>query len=178
MKKLELLGQKFGNLKVLKLLDDRGKYGRTSWLCLCDCGEETTVLGSRLKSGHTRSCGHLEKDNINRTTHGRSKTREYEMWIGTKRRAKKQGIVFTLVVEDIVIPEFCPALGIKINTFRDHHARYNSPSIDKLIPELGYIKDNICVISYRANTIKQNATWQEILAVANWVKSEVEKGRT
>lgn len=54
-KKLDLTGQRFGRLTVLRPAENVGT--RTAWLCRCDCGREAVVLTSRLRSGHTRSCG-------------------------------------------------------------------------------------------------------------------------
>lgn len=63
----------------------------------------------------------------------------------------------------------CPVLGIKLNLKipnrgdrGDNLRNYDSPSLDKIIPSLGYAKGNIWVISYRANTIKNNCTFEEI----------------
>ena len=68
-----------------------------------------------------------------------------------------------------VIPTECPVLGIKLNLKipnrgdrGDNLRNYDSPSLDKIIPSLGYAKGNIWVISYRANTIKNNCTFEEI----------------
>lgn len=38
----------------------------------------------------------------------------------------------------------------------------NNPSIDRLDPSIGYIPGNICVISYKANTMKNNASYTEL----------------
>jgi uncharacterized protein YejL (UPF0352 family) len=43
-----------------------------------------------------------------------------------------------------------------------------SPQLDRLVPELGYVVGNVAVISRLANTIKSNATPQQIRAVADW----------
>jgi hypothetical protein len=51
----ELAGQRFGKLTVISLVES--KYDKLHWLCRCDCGNETTVSTSGLKSGHTQSCG-------------------------------------------------------------------------------------------------------------------------
>lgn len=55
-KALNLLGQKFGRLTVIKRVTN-DKKGDSCWLCKCECGNETIVKGYRLKNGHTRSCG-------------------------------------------------------------------------------------------------------------------------
>ncbi len=54
-KKLDLTGEKYGRLTVLTPAENIGR--RTAWLCRCECGKETVVLTSRLRSGHTKSCG-------------------------------------------------------------------------------------------------------------------------
>ena len=54
-KKLELTGQRYGRLVVLRQAENIGK--RTAWLCRCDCGNEVVVRTNRLRSGHTTSCG-------------------------------------------------------------------------------------------------------------------------
>ena len=54
-KKLDLTGQRFGKLTVLRPSEDIG--GHTAWVCLCDCGQETIVKTTSLQSAHTRSCG-------------------------------------------------------------------------------------------------------------------------
>ena len=52
-----------------------------------------------------------------------------------------------------MIPDVCPVLDIDL-MISEGCSTYNSPSIDKLIPELGYVKGNIDVISHKANTLK------------------------
>ena len=54
-KKLELTGQRYGRLVVLRQAENNGK--RSAWLCRCDCGNEVVVRTDRLRSGHTTSCG-------------------------------------------------------------------------------------------------------------------------
>ena len=60
--KYDLTGQVFGNLTVLyrdKEKESHLKRPRVQWRCLCTCGNETTVSGTRLRNGETRSCGCL-----------------------------------------------------------------------------------------------------------------------
>mgnify|MGYP006872253148 CR=1 FL=1 len=47
---------------------------------------------------------------------------------------------------------------------------YNSPSLDRLNPKKYYTKDNVCWISYKANTIKTEANYSEIIMVGKWMK--------
>ena len=83
------------------------------------------------------------------------------------KRAKKKGIPFDIDESDIHIPELCPVLGIPIK-IADGVVSPNSPTIDRIMPSLGYTKGNIIVISFRANTIKSDATVEEIRKVADF----------
>lgn len=80
-----------------------------------------------------------------------------------KSRAKRLGIPFGLELSDIIIPELCPVLSIPIWSAPGQGRNpINSPSLDRVNPELGYIKGNIRVISNRANLLKSNATLEEL----------------
>lgn len=78
-----------------------------------------------------------------------------------RTRAKTRGWKCNLSKEDIVIPRHCPLLGVKLAVGTGKTNR-NSPSLDRLNPKKGYIKGNIWVISHRANSIKNDATYKEL----------------
>ena len=86
-KKLELSGLKFNRLTVLS---ENGKTndGKIKWLCMCLCGNYTTVSSTELKNGGTKSCGCYASNLIieRNTTHGLSKMPEYGIWKGIKKR--------------------------------------------------------------------------------------------
>ena len=93
-----------------------------------------------------------------------------------RSRAKKNGLDCTITVDDIVIPELCPALGIKLEarigagrSNREHLG--NSPSLDRIDNSKGYIPGNVAVISLRANMIKTDATAAELKAVAAYIEA-------
>ena len=97
---------------------------------------------------------------------------EMRMFISARNRSKKDNVPFSIDVLDIIIPEYCPVLGIKLD--RDGgKCNDSTPSLDKLIPSLGYTKDNISVISWRANWIKQNSTLEEVEKLALWMKNRI-----
>lgn len=93
----------------------------------------------------------------------------YMLW-QVKTRAKKKGIPFDLSHDDIKIPERCPILGM-ILKISNEHSSGNSPSVDRIDPTQGYVRGNIQVISHKANTIKNNATTEELRKVAKYMKS-------
>ena len=81
-----------------------------------------------------------------------------------RQRARKKSLPFSLTEEDIVIPDTCPVLGIQLFSGEGVMCD-NSPNLDRIIPEKGYVPGNVRVISQRANRIKSNATAEEIRLV-------------
>ena len=57
-KKIDLTGQRFGRLVVVKEIEKRSNH-RIMWLCKCDCGNECVKCGNILRMGDSRSCGCL-----------------------------------------------------------------------------------------------------------------------
>lgn len=88
-----------------------------------------------------------------------------------KRRAKYVGVPFEIELSDIEIPEVCPALGIPLQV-GPGKIHPNSPTLDRIRPELGYVKGNIAVLSHRANLIKNDATAKELESVAGWLRTK------
>jgi hypothetical protein len=86
-----------------------------------------------------------------------------------KHNCKKNNIPFNLQEKDIIIPECCPVFGIKLE-FNEGKFSDNSPSVDRLKPELGYIKGNIRVISYKANRLKSDAKIDDLEKVIEYMK--------
>lgn len=78
-----LIGQKFGRLLVLEL-SHVDKNRKSYWKCACECNNTNIiiVLGSKLLSGHTKSCGclRIEKTVARSTSHGMAHTSEYKIW--------------------------------------------------------------------------------------------------
>jgi hypothetical protein len=93
---------------------------------------------------------------------------EHSLLYSARSRSKQFGIQIDIDIKDIVVPEFCPVLGIKLSVDGNKN---NSPSLDKMIPERGYTKGNVKVISWRANWIKNNATPEEIEKLYIYSKS-------
>lgn len=106
----------------------------------------------------------------------RRNNREEQMFRRMRGLAKKKGIPFDIEVSDIVIPETCPILGIKL-FFMEGNRSDNTPSLDKIEPSKGYVKGNIQVISWRANRIKNDSTLEELIALGKWAESEVSRSK-
>lgn len=161
--RVDYSGQRFGHRVVLRPVGRTG--GGTVYEVLCDCGKLSQCTPAQLKSAVRRACRscacHLRR-------HGKSSTVEYQLWLNAKERAKRDGVPFDIDFIDIVVPMRCPLLDIPlfVGSRQEHD---NSPSIDKIIPSRGYVKGNIRVISHRANSIKRDASLEEMeTLVNNW----------
>lgn len=86
-----------------------------------------------------------------------------------RKRAKEKGVPFDLTEADLIIPEFCPVFGWRMEVGVGMR-RDNSPSLDRVRPELGYVKGNVRVISWRANKLKSNSTVEELTLVLAYMQ--------
>lgn len=93
----DLTGQRFGRLVVVKRAEDHvsisGKH-YIQWLCKCDCGNESIIIGDSLKCGSTKSCGCLLKEVAKKSMH--DKTKKYN----TYDLSGEYGIGYTLKGEE------------------------------------------------------------------------------
>lgn len=75
----------------------------------------------------------------------------------------------SLTIQDLTFPSHCPILGIEIDYFNEVMAD-NSPSLDRVDPDGGYVAGNVVIVSMKANRIKQNGTLDEILKIAEYIR--------
>jgi len=83
---VDLTGRKFGRLLVLGRSDKQRNPSK--WVCLCDCGTTSHVVGTSLtRPKGQKYCSQCVKQNKRQTTtHGLSRTKEYYRWINMKQR--------------------------------------------------------------------------------------------
>lgn len=116
--------------------------------------------------------GRYKKSDLGRSTvkNWRYSNPAKHLLYAARRRAKRDNLPCTISEEDILIPEFCPALGIKLEGGKGKIGPSPSaPTLDKIDPSLGYVKGNIQVISHKANAMKNNASYDELVKFANWI---------
>ena len=85
----DLTGNKFGSLLVVNNVG-KTKDRHLLWRCLCDCGNTVDVSSRDLTTGHTKSCGCLQKDKVSkiRYIHGDRDARLYSVWKTMKKRCE------------------------------------------------------------------------------------------
>lgn len=96
-------------------------------------------------------------------------TQAYSIFHNVKSRAKKQGLPFDLdflyVQALLDKATVCPLLSVTYD-----QDRYRK-SLDKIIPALGYVKGDVWIVSYRANTIKNDASLEELESIVKGLEA-------
>jgi len=105
---------------------------------------------------------------------GKRKPLRSSLCLRARRRGRQAGLEATIRATDIVWPEFCPVLGLRLDyeTPRGRRpARSDAlPTLDRWDNSKGYIPGNVFVISWRANSLKSNASPEELEAVARYAR--------
>lgn len=132
---INIIGKKFGRLTVEKRIDDyitpKGQH-EPKYLCKCDCGNYKEVVGARLRSGLTKSCGCLQKELQSKK---QKKYNKYDLTndygIGYTSNTNKQ---FYFDLEDYnKIKDYCWA---------EHHDGYIYTTINKRYITMHYLLMN------------------------------------
>lgn len=145
----------------------QGKYGRRAFCKEC----EHKIQNSPERLARRNELRKLRRENDEyrlarnlkdtETRHNNEDSIKKALVRAAKARAKKKGIPFDITIEDFILPEKCPLLEIPL-TVGYGSSQENSYSLDKIIPDLGYVKGNVWVISNKANMIKNNASLEEL----------------
>lgn len=167
---IDLLGKKFGKLVVLEQVKERGKHRKVYWICKCDCGNTATVLGDRLKNGHTKSCGCYarERSRDGNSTHGQNRrggkrTAEYNAWSSMKERCLNPnykefqyygGRGITVCERWLVFENFFADMGVRTST---KHSLDRFPNVN------GNYEPTNCrwATTAQQSRVKRNNVWIE-----------------
>jgi hypothetical protein len=200
----DIAGTVFADLTALHYVRSDAK-GSARWMFRCICGREIEYLARQVFKGDNISCGCKRFRNCkipklcihcglpsnrqnskghvasvcqkchNKQTNGfKTYNPKQRMMASARTRAKACGLPCTVTHRDFEIPEYCPVFGIKLEfgTSANHNA---SPSLDRILPHLGYVPGNIAVISHRANQIKNSGTAEEHRQIANWIEDILQR---
>jgi hypothetical protein len=95
-----------------------------------------------------------------------------------RARARRNNLPFDLTREwlETMMVSHCPITLQPIDWLKeqvvDGKVGPNSPSIDKIIPELGYVQSNCAIISHRGNLIKSNGSIDEHRRVVQYMAAQ------
>lgn len=95
-----------------------------------------------------------------------------QMICNARNRAEADGVPFSISREDVIVPDKCPVFGFpfKDRSKPDFFSNNKGPSLDRIIGSEGYVPGNIIVVSCRANSLKGNATPDELIKLAEFYR--------
>ena len=175
---IDLTGKKFGRLKVISILKERGNKNQIKWKCVCDCGNNHIVTGESLRAGKTKSCGCLKKemkahnynndrvDAILRIQYfhlGRRHNKKFKTKIISFNRFKELsfkkckycGLISSKIIED----RYCDMKSKK--KISDTNISING--IDRVNSSLGYTKNNTVACCLYCNRAKMDMERNDFL---------------
>lgn len=147
-------------------------------------GKDTYFTGKPCKRGHiterfvaTHTCVERSRGDHYQSDRDRYRAMDNTMphqFRQRKNQAIKKGIPFTVELDDLEQPEYCPVLGLKLNyAWGGKNGKATDPckaTIDKLDPSKGYVPGNIFIISWRANKLKSDMTLNELEKILTYMK--------
>jgi len=92
-----------------------------------------------------------------------------------RSRARRDNVSFDITYEYLekIATNECPVFGTRFewgtSKLGKGITKDNCPTLDRILPNKGYIKGNVAFISYKANRIKDNGTMQDHYAIADWI---------
>lgn len=92
-------------------------------------------------------------------------------------RAKKKGLDCNLTIEDLLDNQICPVFKTKLMYNRDEKDHKLKASVDRIDNTKGYTKDNIAIISRRANTLKSNGSLKEFKRLVDYIETSLKEPR-
>jgi len=164
---IDLTGKVFGKWTVLEY--SHYEKRTTRWLCLCSCGNKTTVIGRALRTGRSSSCGHCGREG--RLPEGeQAKNSLYGTYV---LGAKNRGLTFEFTMECFskITKENCKYCGTppsQVYTRRGHNGEISSVyvynGVDRVNNGRGYVEENCVPCCKTCNLAKHAMTLEEFLA--------------
>ena len=95
-----------------------------------------------------------------------------------RRGARRRGLDFNLTWRDLLPPDRCPVFGCELRLASNGPGRAgggykihpHTATVDRFDNALGYVKGNVRIISHRANTLKKDATADELRALLAYME--------
>ena len=125
---IDLTGQKFGRLIVIKRVENKNNH--SYWLCKCECGNYKTIYSGHLKRGKIKSCGCLLKEGgKNLFKHGLSHTKLHYIWWAMNNGYQDNLTIDRINVNGNYEPDNCrwaDAITQANNKTNNHYITFNN----------------------------------------------------
>jgi len=168
--RINMVGKRYGRLTVLAYRYT-GKGKQAYWTCHCDCGNLTTVRGSSLRQGDTKSCGcYAIEQSRKKNGLPKGEAAFRILFRSYKKGAKTRGYKFELSEQKFRVItsqncHYCGAEPTKIcrNYHNDFHGSYTYNGIDRVDNSKGYIEGNVVPCCEICNKMKMTRSQEEFL---------------
>lgn len=150
-----IAGHTYGRLTAIEKLVEKVSNGDSYWLCRCECGIEKRFAQHALKTGHTRSCGCLSREQ--RIKHGQVNNPTYKSWENMVGRCHNPNATGYALYGGRGI-QVCDEWRTFTNFMRDMGERPIGKTIDRIDPNGNYTKGNCKWSTYKeqANNMRRN----------------------
>jgi len=172
-------GQKFGRLTVIERVNNpTASREKTKWKCLCDCGNIVFTITTKLKNGHTNSCGCFKHEELLKNQKERGlkrrkgiKTPYHQAFNDYKRNARKDKRELLLTESDFIglfsKPCFyCGNIDERIYRYTGETFKING--VDRIDSSKGYTIENTVSCCRKCNVAKHDYSNEQFL---NWIKA-------
>ena len=164
-KRSDLLDKVFGEWTVLSFAGT-DKANKTMWLCRCSCGVEKVLVGSRLKSGKSKSCFHCSV-NANRDV----KIIPIAWWAKTRSQAVARNRKWEITEDQCLAlldsqRHLCALSGLPIGFGKSITA-----SLDRIDSDKDYTIDNVQWLHKHINMMKARYSQEYFVKMCHLVSN-------
>lgn len=164
-------GERFGRLVVIKKDGVHIKpcgTKQSKYLCICDCGKYTSVLGQNLTNGNTKSCGCLSREIKKAKLLPNNKGVINHIILQYKRHARDRGFDWQLSYEQVekLINSPCYYCGAEKSNHKvtkNCKNGYDHNGIDRVDSKRGYTIDNVVSCCKICNIAKSNMDQKDFI---------------
>lgn len=168
---LDYKDKTFGHVTVIKRCG-RDKFGHHQWVCKCDCGNNITLPGYRLKIGDTKTCGNCGRSRKKGKDHKNFKGYEEissTHWNSIRKGARDRDIELSITIKQawklyIQQDKKCALSGLEISFQKERNSiKKTTASLDRIDNTKGYTINNVQWVHKRINWMKNTLTQDEFI---------------
>lgn len=178
MKKLNVIGQKYGMLEIIRE-HSKSRSGHIRYTCKCDCGKECNVLLTHLRQGNSKSCGCVIKAKVGKNSPYWTGAGDISgnFWNQIERSAngsKRKTIVISITKEyawSLFVKQKgkCALTNLDLSFPKHGKDKSSTASLDRIDSSKGYEADNIQWVHKDVNIMKNKFDQNYFIKICNLI---------